>query len=627
MDEAAELFSAAKAAHQAGRLDEAIDLYGRAVAQKPDYAEAHNNLGNALGEANRHAEAAESLARAAALRPDLAAIHSNLGLALARLARFSEAAASHRRALELQPDLAQAHNNLGMALRELGEPEEAVAHYRRAIKLKAGVAEFHHNLGNALIKLRRYEEALSAFDQAIALNPRLASTHDALGLALVELDRGEEAVASFRRAIEIEPRRASAHLHLADALQALEQFAEAEQAYSEATALAPASGAAHAGRGIALLERGRRAEALACFERAIALDPSLARVYHHRQRASEDAASDADIAELESLAAANSGKPAAERLGFHFALAEAHDRRGSFDKAFAHYRIGNDLRRGLVDYNEAMVRERFQRIQEVFSAAQLAARQGEGSESEQPIFIVGLARSGSTLLEQILCSHRDIGGGGERPLLAKLVSGVRLDGRPDDGFPDYVAHLRAGDLRLMGDRYVGLLTAGRPPAQMHIDKYLANFTHLGMIRLMLPRARILHIRRDPLDALFSAYCQPFAYNAQPQSYDLGELGRHYRLYAGMMAHWEKVLPEGSVLDVRYEALVEDLEGTVRRILEYCGLPWDERCLSFHETDRAVRTASVNQVRRRLYRSSIGRWRNFESHLGPLIEAIGPQGGQ
>lgn len=627
MDEAADLFRAAKAAQQAGRLAEAIDLYGQAVARKPDYAEAHNNLGNALGEAKRHGEAAESLARAAALRPDLAAIHSNLGLALARLARFAEAAASHRRAIELQPDLAQAHNNLAMALKELGEAEEAITHYRRAIKLKPGVPEFHHNLGNVLSGARRFDEALSSFNHALALNPLLAGTHEAIGAALLQLDRGEEAVTAFRRAIEIEPERASAHLQLADALQDIEQFAEAEGAYARAAALAPDSAKVQTGRGIALLELGRRDEARDCFERAIAADPADASAYYHRQRASDAAPSEADIAQLESLAAAQSAKPAAQRLGFHFALAEAQERQGQFDRAFENLRIGNELRRSLIDYNEAAMRERFRRIQDVFSAEQLARHRGEGSENEQPVFIVGLARSGSTLLEQILASHGEVGGGGERPLLGKLLAAVRLEGRPSSNFPDYVAHLRPGDLRLLGERYAALLGQNRPPARRLLDKHLANYVYLGMIRLMLPRARILHIRRDPLDSLFSAYSQPFARNAQPQSYDLGELGRHYRLYAAMMAHWRRVLGEGEMMEVRYEALVEDLEGTVRQVLNFCGLPWDERCLAFHQTDRVVRTASLAQVRRKLYSSSIGRWRPFERHLGPLIEAVESESGQ
>ena len=628
MDDAAEFFSAGKAAQQAGRLNEAIALYGRAIEIRPDYAEAHNNLGNVLGEAKRHEEAAASLARAAELRPELAAIHSNLGLALARLGRFEEAAASHRRALALQPDLAEAHNNLAMALKELGRPEDSITHYRRAIKLKAGIAAFHHNLANALSALRRYDEALSSFQHAIALNPRLASAHDNLGLLLMELEQGEKAAASFRRAVEIDPSTVAAHLHLAEALHDLEQFDEAEAAYARAVDLAPGSAAAHTAQGLALLERGKRVPALASLKRAIAADPTAADAYYYRQHASNGAVNNADIAALERQAAASGDRPAAERFRFYFALGDAYEAQGRFDEAFENFRRGNELRRGMVEYNVSTLRDRFDRIRRVFTAARLAeVEQQGGSDSDRPIFIVGLPRSGSTLIEQILASHPDVAGGGERAHLSKLVGSVRLAEGAPATFPEYVPALRPEDLRALGERYVSELSANRPALPRITDKNLANFFHIGMIRLILPRARILHVVRDPRDALFSAYCQPFMGNAQGYSYDLSELGRHYRLYAAMMDHWRAVLAEGSLLEVRYEALVEDLEGSLRPILDYCGLPWDERCLAFHETERTVRTASVNQVRRRLYRSSIGRWRHFEAHLGPLLEALGSDSGE
>jgi len=623
VDEAAVKFNQAKAAQQAGRLPEAISLYQQAIGLRPDYAEAHNNLGNALGEVLRFEEAVASLSRAAELRPDLAAIHSNLGLAQARLRRFGEAAASHRRALAIQPELAQAHNNLAMALKELGEPEQAIAHYRRAIKLKDGVAEFHHNLGNALRALRRHDEARSSYDRAIAQNPRLASAHDNLGLLLMELEQSEKAAASFRRAIEIDPSLAPAHLHLAEALHDLEQFDEAEAAYTRAVDVAPDSAAAHTARGLALLERGKRVPALASLDRAIAADPAAADAYYYRQHASNGAAANADIAALERQAAASANRPAAERFRFYFALGDAYEAQGRFDEAFENFRRGNELRRGMVEYNESPLRDRFERVMRVFTATRLAQaeRQG-GSDSDRPMFIVGLPRSGSTLIEQILACHPDVAGGGERAHLPKLLASVQLAERAPATFPEYVPSLRPQDLRALGDRYVSELSANRPALPRITDKNLANFSLIGMIRLILPRARILHVVRDPRDALFSAYCQPFIGNALGYSYDFGELGRHYRLYAAMMDHWRAVLAEGSLLEVRYEALVEDLEGNLRRILDYCGLAWDERCLAFHESERIVRTASVNQVRRQIYRSSIGRWRNFERHLAPLIDELG-----
>lgn len=656
-DEPTFLFAKAKGLQQAGRLSEAIALYGRAAELKPDYAEAHNNLGNALGEAKRFEEAVVSLRRAADLRPELAAIHSNLGLALGRLKRFEEAAASHRRALELEAELAPAHNNLGMTLKELGRLEEALVHYRRAIALMPDAAEFRFNLGNALKELgrfepaveayrraihlrgdfaeahtalggaltalKRYPEAVACHRRAIELKPGLAAAHGNLGNVLMELDRPEDAVASFRKAIEIEPGLAAAHGNLGNALHDLEHFAEAVESYDRAVELDPSLATAHNNRGNALLEMGRRTQAQESFESAIAANPDLAEAYFNRVRATEGAPGDHDSAEMEAMVAGATDRPPAERAWLHYALGTAYESQGRFEAAFANFQAANRLRRGSIDYDEAALGDRLRRIQEVFTGPMLDQRADSGSESNLPIFVVGMARSGTTLIEQILASHPRVHGAGERSHFDRLLAGVRLPDGSLGRFPECVASFQGDDFRLLGEAYVGRLRAHHPSAARITDKYLTNYANIGLIRLALPNARILHAVREPMDVCVSAYCLPFSGNAQAYSYELGELGRHYRLYADLMEHWRRVLPEGAMLEVRYEDLVGDLEGSVRRMLDYCGLPWDERCLAFHELDRPVKTASVNQVRQKTYATSIGRWRRFQVHLGPLIEALGP----
>jgi len=203
-----------------------------------------------------------------------------------------------------------------------------------------------------------------------------------------------------------------------------------------------------------------------------------------------------------------------------------------------------------------------------------------------------VARSGTTLIEQILASHPQVHGAGERPHLDKLLAAVRLADGSSGQFPECVAAFQSADFRLLGDAYVDLLRAHHASAARITDKYLTNYANIGLIRLTLPHARILHVRREPIDACISAFCLPFRGNAHAHSYELGELGRHYRLYGDLMEHWRQVLPEGAMLEIRYEDLVDDMEGSVRRILDYCGLAWDERCLAFHETERPVKTASA-----------------------------------
>ncbi len=622
-DEPTFLFAKAKGLQQVGRLAEAIALYSRATELKPDYAEAHNNLGNALGEAKRFEEAAVSLRRAAELRPELAAIHGNLGLALARLKRFEEAAASYRRALELQPDLASAHNSLAMTLRQLGRLEEALAHYRRAIDLKPDAAEFHQNLGNALAALKRYPEAIACHRRVIELKPGLASAHNNLGDLLTELGQPEDAVASYRRAIEIEPGFAVAHNNLGNALHDLEGSAEALECYGRALQLDPGLAVAHINRGTILLEMGQRAEAQESYEKAIAANPNMGEAHFNRVRTMRTAPGDHETAEMEAMVAAGLGNAPAERAWLHFALGTAYEAQGRFDEAFANFHAANRLRRESIVYDEPALRDRFRRIQRVFTSQMLDQRTGTGSRSNLPIFVVGMARSGTTLIEQIIASHPQVHGAGERPHFDRLLAAILLpDGSPGL-FPECVSAFQNSDFRLLGDAYVARLRAHHPSAARITDKALTNYAYIGLIRLTLPNAKILHAVREPIDVCVSSYCLPFVGNGQGYSYELGELGRHYRLYGELMEHWRRVLPEGAMLEVRYEDLVDDFEGGVRRILDYCGLPWDERCLAFHKIDRPVKTLSADQVRQEIYRTSVGRWRRFRRHLGPLIEALGP----
>jgi len=656
-EEAEFLFAQAKVMHKAGRLAEAIALYAKAVALKPDYAEAHNNLGNALGEARRFEEAAASLGRAAELRPDLAAIHSNLGLALSRLKRFEEAAACHRCALDLDPAMAPAHSNLAMALRELERLDESAEHHRRAIALKPDVPAFHFNLGNVLsdlgeldsateayrhaialrgdfaeahsglagvlAKQERYDEAIACFQGAIEASPRLLGAHTGLGTVLMELDRPAEAAESFRHAIALDPASASAYGHLASALREMEETEAALAAYARAVELDPGFAAAHFNRGNLLLELGRNGEALEAFDRTIAADSRMSAAYLSRLHSLTGAPDESEAARIEAALVGAHDRPPAERSLLHFALGTVREAQGRFDEAFASFMQANSLRRPSIDYDEAASAERFARIGTVFDEPMLTRNAGAGSDSGLPVFIVGMARSGSSLVEQVLASHPAVHGEGERPHLPRLLTTIRLaDGSPGV-FPECLKEFMPAGFRVLGDAYAGLLAERNAEATRITDKYLDNFAHAGLIHLALPRARILHVMRDPLDTCLSAYALAFSRNAQAHSYELGELGRRYRLYADLMARWRRLLPPEAMLDIRYEDLVSDMEGGVRRVLEYCGLPWDERCLAFHNLDRAVRTSSVSQVRQKVYRTSIGRWRRYRAHLGPLIEALGP----
>jgi hypothetical protein len=300
----------------------------------------------------------------------------------------------------------------------------------------------------------------------------------------------------------------------------------------------------------------------------------------------------------------------------HFALAKARDDLGRHAEAFEHWRAANAIKRRLVAYDECMFLGMLDSLARVFTPELIASRCGAGDPSDIPVFVVGMPRSGTSLVEQIIASHPEAYGAGEKMYLHYLL-GQNFAG-PD--FPAHFADVRPDALRTMGSLYVTRLKADAPKARRIVDKLTANFMLCGLVRLILPNAKIIHVRRDPLDTCFSCYTNLFAQNID-YSYDLGELGRYYRAYQDLMAHWHDVLPDGAILDVSYEALVGDFEREARRIVAHTGLEWNEACLAFHRTERVVHTLSAAQVRQPLYSRAVGRAAPYAVFLEPLRKAL------
>jgi hypothetical protein len=312
-----------------------------------------------------------------------------------------------------------------------------------------------------------------------------------------------------------------------------------------------------------------------------------------------------------------------ERIHLHFALGSALADVAEHERSFAHYLAGNALKRRRVAYDEAKSLATGERVRAIFTPEVMRAAAGRGEPAAGPVFILGMPRSGSTLIEQILAGHPDVVALGERNDFAKVVHELRrADGAQVD-YPELVPMLDGSLLREIGRRYLARLRPRAPAALRRTDKMPTNWIYAGLIHLALPKARIIHTRRDALDTCVSCFTKLF-HNGQPWSYELGELGRHYRSYAATMAHWRTVLPPRAMLEIRYEDVVADLEAEARRVLAYCGLGWNPACLDFQRVRRSVRTASAGQVRRPLYQSSVGRWRVYGGMLQPLIDALGPE---
>jgi Flp pilus assembly protein TadD len=479
-----------------------------------------------------------------------------------------------------------------------GQFADAIALYRRILSLKPDLPDIYNNFGHALAALGKHDAAILAFECAVALKPDNPQALCNWGLALAELGRFDDADAKYRQALAVDPAFAGAHNNI----------------------------------GLLLKAGGRLPEAAAAFERAIGLAPRDPSYYDNLAAVRPFVAGDPYLAALEGLAleglaleglANDEAKLSlAHQIHLHFALAKAYEQINRPQDAFRHLLDGNALKRREMIYDEAATLAKMDRQRALISGEFIRARQGCGEPSTLPIFIVGMTRSGTTLIEQILASHPQIFGAGELDVLDKVAGSLRatLPGSPP--FPDMMLQMSAEQFRALGAHYVDQISERAPRAARITDKMPANFLFAGLIHLALPNATIIHAVRNPVDTCVSSFATHFT-KGHAHTYDLAELGRYYRHYRTLMAHWDAVLPPGRILEVRYEELIADVEGAARRIVSHCGLPWDESCLDFYRTERAVRTASAAQVRKPIYGSSVGRSHKYAAFLDPLLGELEP----
>ena len=613
-----------EAERRAGNSAEAVRAGREAVRRAPRSAAALNNLAIALQEAGRAEESLAFLDRALALEPQSAMTHSNRGNTLQRLERHRESIAAHRKALELSPEFARGWSNLAMALNRLEEWEEGETAARRALGIAPESVEALTNLAVSLRGLRRLEEAVRAINRALQLAPRHAPAREVAAGIHREEGRLNEALAEARRAVALRTDADTLNT-LGGILHALGEAEQAARCYREAIALSPERASLHNSLGHALLDQGHFEEAEAAVRKALSLRPSLAEAFLTLSYVRRFTAEDAEPEQMQTLLEEQDPQaPGAAREGatLHYVLGRALQDRGQPEEAFGHFREGARLKRAGLNHDPDAEDRRVAEIMEAFTGDTLERLAGGGDPSQQPVFILGMPRSGTSLVEQILASHPEVIGAGELPDLSSVANQAVRDGAGKAlAYPRYLDRLKREDTAALGAAYLRRVLQRLPdgPARF-TDKMPANFFFLGLIHLALPGARVIHCARDPLDTCLSCYTTPFS-GRQDFSYDLEELGRFYNGYRRLMDHWARVLPEGSFLTVHYEDLVEDLEGWTARILRYCELPWDDACLSFHETRRSVRTASLGQVRQPLYRSSIGRWKQYEAQLQPLIRIL------
>lgn len=465
---------------------------------------------------------------------------------------------------------------LGCSLQSRGLLKEAMASYHRVLKLKPNHVDAHNNLGIIFHTLGADNKATTHFKRALTFNPQHATVHNNFGLTLLAQRRMDEAVASFDRAISVKPDYVDAHLN----------------------------------RGVALQARGRLDEALASYRRALTLKPDLALPYLYYLQCKRIAPDDAVLLErLEHLAVRADPDPE-NKANACFALGKGYDGLGQHARAFSCFSKANQLERAKYNFDRERFADEITALIETFSREFFAQREAYGDTSDEtPILIIGMPRSGTTLIEQILSSHSAVAGAGELAFWQKQ----REQTSPRD--------ITREDALAIAVQYRTHLRALFPEAARVIDKMPQNFFNLGLVRLCLPSARIVHCKRNPLDTCLSLYFEKFV-QPHPYAYDLEDIAFYYEQYERLMRHWGSVL-SGQLLEVQYEELVTDLAATTRRMLEFCGLEWEEQCLHFEHNRRPVLTASNWQVRQPLYSSSVGRWRNYRQFLGPLARLSDP----
>jgi tetratricopeptide (TPR) repeat protein len=613
-----------------GRIDEAIAAGRRAIEINPNYPGALSNLGIALFDQGKFEEALAHYDRAIALQNDFAQAHSNRGNALQRLKRFAEAEIAYRRALELQPNFGDAWNNLGTCLRELKRPEEAETVYRKALVQKPNDPDTLDNLALAVKDLDRLDEAGDLLRRALVIEARSDKLHLHYGTVLLDQDKVDEAAAATERALALNPNNHDAVNMMGRIAFERGDLRAALNYYQRALAMKPDLADAYNNMGNVLKELGQLKEAHEAYLDAIRLDPNITGVYVNLADSKTFAAGDPHLATMESLAAKTEGLSPSDRMQLDFALGKAYADLKDYGRSFKHLLDGNARKRATISYEEKSTFGLFSRIESIFTRDLIKAKSGGGDPSPSPIFIIGMPRSGTTLVEQIIASHPAVYGAGELRTLNDVVLAVRGPDGNTIPFPEFVPALEARELKQIGSRYLALVRqlATAPENKVEkgtfervTDKMPSNYYFAGLIHLALPNAKIIHTVRDPVDTCISCFSKLFSAE-QNHTYDLGELGRYYKRYERLMAHWHRVLPAGRILDVRYEDVVADLESQARLIIAHCGLPWNDRCLSFHETARPIRTASASQVRQPIYKSAVGRWRVYEAHIGPLLKSLG-----
>ncbi len=567
-----------------GMLRDALREAKRLSHQFPNDPFLHSVLASCLVDSGQEDAAVRSYKRALQIKPDYVEVHNNLGGVFNALGQLDEAVASFERALKFSPDHVAAHYNLGNVLRKMGRLEAAARSYQRVLQIRPDQPEVYSNLGAVYRELGRMDAAVESYKQALKINPDFADAHNNLGNTFSDIGQQHAAISCFERALEIRPDFAKAYRNL----------------------------------GAVLLDLGQMDAAVESYKQALRIKPDHAGVHNNLSTLIKFKPDDTRIDLMESLLS-NSETDEPDRMLLYFALAKAYDDTGKYNRSFDYLEKANRLRRKELNYDIADSHKLFSRIKETFTEHEELFENPLPylHSAIQPVFIVGMPRSGTSLVEQILASHSMVFGAGELASMEKLLYPAFL-GSPDQGEGQQINRNFFRTIRI---GYLEELTALNVSENIITDKMPLNFIWVGFILSAFPAAKIVHLNRDAMATCWSIYKHYFSSDGNGYAYDMLDLAQFYGLYTDLMAFWHECFP-GRIYDVRYESLTENQEDETRKLLAYCDLDWEDGCFDFHKTKRAVKTASASQVRRKMYKGSSDAWKNYEAHLQPLIKSLG-----
>ena len=608
-------FNLAGSLHDLGQLETAVQSYQKAIEIDASYAEAYNNLGNVYQELKQVDSAVQNYKRALEIKPDYVAAQYSLGNTFMELGQLEEAVKSYKAALKLKPDFVEAINNLGITFFKLHQLDDAIKCYERAIALDPNFADAHNNIGIVLVDLGQLDEAVKSYKAALKLKPEFAEPYYNLGAVFQDLELLDDSVVSYKAAIVLQPDYADAHYNLGILYHNIGQLELAIKSLEIAINIKPENAEAHKYLGNTFQANGQVDEAIKCYEKAISIKPDHADAHRNLSNVKKYAQEDEQFILMKELLTADSADQS-NQIHLCFALAKAYEDLEMQDELFEVLNKGNRLRKEQLNYSLDLDLNEHLNLRNLHNITPYVTEKLilQKPSKIRPIFVVGMPRSGTSLVEQIISSHQEVYGAGELNTLNKLIFPMVNE------FSVKKTHVSEKTILSIRKDYLDFISSLNTPESIITDKMPTNFRYISFILKAFPEAKIINLKRDSRAICWSIYQRYFPGNGLGFAFNMKDLAGYYNSYNELMSFWHKEFPN-KIYDICYEELTTNQKKETKKLLDYCDLEWDDNCLNFHTNKRTVRTTSSLQVRKKMYQGSSQAWKKHEAYLQPLIKTL------